>query len=1023
MYHLSRWALLGLSLAVVASPPPAAAQGTASLTGRVVDSVASQPISGARVTIAGRANGTLTDREGRYLLQGLAAGPATVRVQRIGFGPAEATVTLADGGTVTQNFTLTPAATVLSEVVVTGYGTSTRDELSGAVASVSGQDLQNTPLAGIDAAIQGRAAGVQVIQNAGNPGAGITVRIRGSASISASNQPLYVVDGVPLIRDEFSQLGLGGQDITAVTGLNPDEIENIDILKDAASAAIYGSRASNGVVMITTKRGRAQPAQVSFNLYYGSQTVPTGNRWQLLSGPEYITYMNEAALNDDPSRIAEGDDPYGPNYFGDPNDPNLPSTDWQSVMFRTAPVSNLNASVQGGSDRVQYFVSGSQFKQEGVVFGSGYDRQAARVNVDVNASARLRLKTSLSLSRESHQRVENDDTIDGVVTNAIAGTPTIPVRRPDGSFTSPSDGLAYSNPLAIATYDQAESRSFRAFGNVEAAYQTSNVVTLNGRFGMDVLNLRDLRWLSPLVEDTYSANVNGESVIGNTTANRYVIEGFVDVKPHMSQALALGLTGGASVEWNGSELDYLDGIGFSSDQFQYPGNAATVTVYDGSWTGHNLVSFFSRANAVWKDKYLLSGSLRADGSSRFGEHNRYGVFPAVSLGWQLSREPFMGGLARHGDLKLRASYGVTGNQDIADNFAPLSRFSKANYGADPGVGQRNFGNPDLRWEQTHEVNLGFDMLLLGERLTLLGDWYRKETQDLLLDRPISATSGQTTVLENIGNMENKGIELQLGALILKPSDAKGFRWNADFNIAWNHNKVLKLFENQPIPVGAYDAGRIEVGHPLGAFYTLNFTGVDPATGDAIYQDVNNDGIINDEDRVYVGSPHPKYWGGLTNEVTWGRFDLRGFLQFVQGQKIFNAISVFANDGGYYGDNKFSRALRRWQQPGDITDEPRASYDGRSGADLISSRYFEDGSYVRLQEITLRYNLPAYISNAVQMKNASLYVSGRNLYTWTKYSGYSPDVNSAGSSTNTELSTEFYAYPSARSFMIGLSGGF
>ncbi len=1013
MNHLSSWALLGLSLAVVASPPPAAAQGTASVTGRVVDSVAAQPISGVRVTIAGRANGTLTDHDGRYLLQGLAAGPATVRVQRIGFAPAEASVTLIDGGTVTQDFTLPTVATVLSEVVVTGYGTSTREDLSGAVASVSGKELQNTPLAGVDAAIQGRAAGVQVIQNAGNPGAGITVRIRGSASISASNQPLYVIDGVPLIRDDFSQLDVGGQDITGVTGLNPDEIESIDILKDAASAAIYGSRASNGVVMITTKRGRAQPAQVSFNMYYGSQDVPTGNRWDLLTGKEYVEYMNEGAANDG----------YGAQYFGDPNDPNLVNTDWQSVMFRTAPVTNFNASVQGGSDRVQYFVSGSQFKQEGVVLGSGYDRQAARVNVDINASTRLRFKTSLSLSRESHQRVENDDTIDGVVTNAIAGTPTVPVRKPDGTFTSPADGLAYSNPLAIATYDQAESRGFRSFGNVEAAYQASNVVTLNGRVGMDVLNLRDLRWLSPLVAGTYSANVNGESVIGNTTANRYVVEGFVDVKPRVSQAWVLGLTGGASVEWNGSELDYLDGIGFSSDQFQYPGNAATVTVYDGGWTGHNLVSFFSRANATWKDKYLFSGSLRADGSSRFGEHNRYGVFPAVSLGWQLTREPFMQGLARHGDLKLRASYGVTGNQDIADNFAPLARFSKANYGASPGIGQRNFGNPDLRWEQTHEVNLGVDMLLLSERLTILADWYRKETQDLLLDRPISATSGQTTVLQNIGNMENKGFELQLGALILKPSDPKGFRWNADFNIAWNHNKVLKLFENQPIPVGGYDVGRIDVGHPLGAFYTLHFTGVDPATGDAVFEDVNNDGTINDDDRVYVGSPHPKYWGGFTNQLSWGRFDLRGFLQFVQGQTIFNAISVFANDGGYYYDNKFKRALSRWQQPGDITDEPRASFDGTSGADLISSRYFEDGSYVRLQEVTLRYSLPAYISNAVQMKDASLYVSGRNLYTWTKYTGYSPDVNSAGSSTNTELSTEFYAYPSARSFMIGLSGAF
>ncbi len=1006
-----RWALLAFSLALM-YPPSVAAQGTASVTGRVVDSAAAQPVAGARVTLVGVPNGTLTDRDGRYLLQGLAAGSITVRVQRIGFVAAEANVTLVEGGSVTQDFTLGLAATVLSEVVVTGYGTSTREELSGAVASVRGDDIKGTPLAGVDAAMQGLAAGVQVIQNAGNPGAGITVRIRGSASISASNQPLFVVDGVPLLRDEFSQLGMGGQDITAVTGLNPDEIENIDILKDAASAAIYGSRASNGVVMITTRRGHASPAKVSFNMYYGSQSVPKGNRWDLLTGREYVEYMNEAAENDG----------YGSNYFGDPNDPSLVNTDWQDVMFRTAPVRNLNASVQGGSERVQYFVSGSQFNQDGVVLGSGYDRQAARVNVDVTASERLRLRTSLSLGRESHQRVENDNTIDGVVTNAIAGTPNIPVRKPDGTFTSPADGLAYSNPLAIATYSEAESRSFRAFGNVEAAYQASSIVTLNGRVGMDVINLRDLRWLSPLVEGTYSANVLGESIIGNNTANRYVIEGFADVRPQLGSQWVLGLTAGSSVEWNGSELDYLDGIGFTTDQFQYPGNAATVTVYDGGWTGHNLVSFFSRANGTWKDKYLFTVSLRADGSSRFGEHNRYGVFPAASLGWQITREPFMQGLARHGELKLRASYGVTGNQDVADDFAPLARFSKANYGAAPGVAQRNFGNPDLRWEQTHELNLGFDLLLLSERLTILADWYRKETQDLLLDRPISSTSGQTTVLQNIGSMENKGFELQLNAGILRPA-TKGLRWDANFNIAWNNNKVTKLYENQPIPTGGYDVGRIEVGHPLGAFYTLHFTGVDPATGDAVFQDVNNDGNINDDDRVYVGSPHPKYWGGFTNQLSYGRLELRGFLQFVQGQTIFNAISVFANDGGYYYDNKFKRALNRWQQPGDITDEPRASFDGVSGADRISSRMMEDGSYVRLQDLTLGYNLPDYISSALQMKNARLYVSGRNLYTWTKYSGYSPDVNSAGSSTNTELSTEFYAYPSARSFLVGLSGAF
>lgn len=1010
--RITRSFAVGL-LAIIVSAVPLVAQGGASVMGRVTDSTNAQPVAGARVSVVGSTSATLTDRDGRYLLQGLAGGTITLRAQRIGFAPADRLVTLVEGGTVTQDFSLALVATTLSDVVVTGYGTSTRENLSGAVSSVQANQIANTPLAGVDAAMQGRAAGVQVVQNAGNPGVGITVRIRGSASISASNQPLYVIDGVPMLRDEFSQLGVGGQDITAVTGINPDEIESIDILKDAASAAIYGSRASNGVVMITTKRGQAGRARVSYNTYAGTQAVPAGNRWDLMNAREYVEYMNDGAENDG----------YGAFYFGDPADTVFNrSTDWQDAVFRRAPVQNLNVGVSGGSERIQYFVSGSQFVQDGVVFGSGYNRQSGRVNVDLMASRRLSFRTSLSLSREGHKRIENDDTIAGVVTNAIASQPTVPVKL-GGNFTTQSDGLAYANPLAIATFNSAQSRSFRAFGNLQAIFAVRDGLNLNARVGMDVLNLRDLRWFSPQVGGTYAASVYGESIIGNSTANRYVFETFLDAQPRVGGSTTLGLTGGASVEWNGTESDYLDGIGFSSDQFQYPGNAATVTVYDGAWTGYNLVSFFSRANLKLQDRYLLTASLRADGSSRFGSRHRYGVFPAASLGWIVSRESFAQGLSRAGELKLRASYGVTGNHDITDNFAPLSRFGKANYGSDPGIGQNHFGNPDLRWEQTHEFNIGFDLAVLNERLTILGDWYRKVTSDLLLDRPISATSGQTSVLENIGDMQNRGFELTINALPVVSSSPNGLQWSTNFNIAWNRNKVTKLFQNQPIPVGGYDAGRIQVGHALGEFYTLHFLGADPATGDAIFEDVNGDGNINSADRVFVGSPHPKYWGGFTNELSWGGFDLRTFMQFAQGHTIFNAISVFANDGGYYYDNKFRRALARWQQTGDVTVEPRASFDGVSGADLISSRYFEDGSYVRLQEITLGYHLPTSVASALHMSEARLFFSGRNLYTWTKYGGYSPDVNSAGSDTNTELATEFYAYPSARTFMLGITGAF
>jgi TonB-linked SusC/RagA family outer membrane protein len=1013
MTQMQRWTILLVTIAAAAPPlRSAAAQGTASVSGRVVDSTSAQPVAGARVLVVGRATGTLTDREGRYTLQGLPAGTISLRAQRIGFAPQTIQVALADGSSATVDFTLTASATMLSDVVVTGYGTDSRANLSSSVASVKGSDVEGTPQAGVDAAIQGRAAGVQVIQNAGNPGVGMTVRIRGAASISASNQPLYVIDGVPLLRDDFSQLDVGGQDVSGVTGLNPDEIETIDVLKDASAAAIYGSRGSNGVIMITTKRGQAGRTRVTYGSYVGSQSVPKGNRWDLMNAAEYVEYMNEGAENDG----------YGPLYFGDPTTFG-PGTDWQSQVFRTAPVTNLNLGVNGGSDRVQYFLSGSQFDQNGVVLGSGYNRRSGRLNLDLTASDRLRFRTSFAVNRENNDRIENDNTIAGVVANAIANQPWVPARHSDQTFTTTDDGLAYENPIAIGTFNFAQSRTLRAFGSVEAAYVLSSAFTLNGRVGMDVLNLRDLRWYSPRVGGSYAESVHGESIIGEQTASRYLLESFLDFKPAAGATVTFSATGGASIERNTQELSYLDGIGFGRDVFQYPGNAAKITVYDGNWSGHNLVSFFSRANATVRDRYLFSASFRVDGSSRFGVNNRYGVFPAASIGWKITDEPFARSLGRRGELKLRASIGVTGNQDIFDDFAPRPRFAKANYAELPGIAQSSFGNPNLRWESTREYDVGFDLDLFHRRVSVTGDWYKKTTYDLLLNRPITSTSGQTSVFENVGDMLNRGFELTVTSTNLAPSTPQGLRWSTNFNISWNRNEVTRLFQNEPFNTGIRGVNRVEVGHPLGAFYTIRYLGVDPATGDARFDDINNDGAIDAADRVFVGSPHPKYWGGLTNELSWAGFDLRTFVQFTQGHTIFNGISLFALDGGYNYDNKFRRALRRWRQAGDITDEPRASFDGTSGAVETSSRYFEDGSYVRLQDVTVGYHLPTKIAALIHMADSRVYVSGRNLHTWTKFSGYSPDVNSNGSSASVSLSTEFYSYPLARTFVVGVSGSF
>lgn len=1014
-----RW-LFTAGIALAALPPTLQAQNTGAVTGQVVEQTTGTPLAGVQVHLTGTTRGQITNDQGRYLIPAVPPGAYEVRATLIGYSANAQRVTVAAGETATASFELRQSAIALDEVVVTGYGTSTRADVSTAVASVNAREIANTPVAGVDAALQGRAPGVQVVQNAGNPGVGITVRIRGHASISAGNQPLWVVDGVPILQENFSQVGVGGQDLTAVTGLNPDDIESLTVLKDAAASAIYGSRGSNGVIMVTTKRGGVSPGRVTFSTYAGTQDVR--RKWDMLRGPEYIEYFVEAMRNDGYS------DGFIEDELGAIDPGSVPDVDWQDAVFKSAAISDFNLGVSGGTERINYYLTGGYFNQRGVVLGSGYTRASGRMNVDFSASDRLLLRASLGISREEHERIVNDNTINGVVTNAIALQPNLPLRNADGSYTSPDDGLEYTNPLALAEFREIRARGLRALGSVEAGYTLSDALKLNGRVGMDVLGMRDFDWDSPRVIGTYAQSAAGVSTVANTTATRYLAEGFLTWSPQFGRS-ALTLVGGSSVEFNDEEVNELTGEGFANEQPQWPGNASTVTDYGARPTSHSLVSAFSRANLKLFDRYLLTGALRVDGSSRFGENNQYGVFPAVSAGWRLSDEPFAQGLARLADVKVRASIGLTGNQELGSDFASLARFARAPYAGIPGVAQSSLGNPDLRWEQTREINAGFDLSLLNGRLGVIGDWYTKETRDLLLNRPITSTSGQTSVFENIGNMENRGFELSINTVNIRRAGA-GLSWTMDGNITWNRNEVTRLFRDEPFNTGIRSVNRVQVGEPLGAYFMARFEGVDAQTGDALYADLDEDGNVigttNDpgaEDRMIVGSPHPDYWGGLSSTLGWRGFDLRAFMQFAQGQEVYNAIAIFADDGGYYYDNKFRRVLRRWQQPGDVTDQPRASWDGSSGARVVSSRYVEDGSYIRLQEVTLGYRIPPRFTRFAGMGEARVYVSGRNLKTWTDYSGYSPDVNSNGSGTNISLGTDFYAYPIPRAIMIGITGSF
>ena len=1005
-------ALAAIALAASALTQRAHAQQTGTVRGTVTDSASARGIAGAQVTITGSTRGGLTNDVGQYTIRDVPPGTITVRAQRIGFTPVDRTVTVTANGTAVADFTLATSARTLSEVVVVGYGTSSRQNVSSAISSVTAADIANTPAAGLDAALQGKAPGVQVMQNAGNPGNGISVRIRGPASINAGNQPLYVVDGVPILQENFSQLGLGGQDVTAVTGINPDEIETIDILKDAAASAIYGSRGSNGVVMITTKRGRAGKSHITFSGYNGwqatSETIP------MLNAQQYVEIFNESAKND-------GYDP--DDYDFTPGVDDSANYDWQKAVFRNAPVRDLQLGASGGSERVLYYLSGSYFDQSGIVIGSKYTRAAGRVNLDFNANSKLSVRTSLGLGREDNDRIQGDGSLDGIVTNAIGMQPMRPVYRADGSFAGRAQGLRYSNPVALANLNSSELETQRAFGNIEANYQLTHSLRLTGRGGFDALGLDETAWDSPTVDRTYAASANGVGKSGHTGATKYLGEGYLTIEPFSSATSHLSLVGGASVEYNKSTLNFVRGEGFTSGFHTYVRNASNVTEYDGSSTSNNLVGFFTRADYSLHDRYLLSASLRSDGSSRFGEENRYGLFPAASVGWVLSEESFASSLRKFANVKLRASYGATGNPGIGD-FAARALATGSPYSGTPGISVSQLGNPDLRWETTREFDTGADLLMFNGRVNLTADYYVRQTSDLLVQRPIPATTGLTTYWGNIGDIDNRGVDLGLNTTNIETGGTDGFAWRSTLTMTFNRNKVTSLFNDQPFTTGinGRETSIATVGKPLGSFFMYKFDGVDPQTGDAILRDVDGDGDITTADRMIVGNPHPDYFGGFTNTFSLKSFELNTFLQFSKGNDVFNMMRIFADDGACTYDNKFTDVLSRWQKPGDITDVPRMSYDCASGADAISSRFIEDGSYLRIQEITLGYRFPSRLSGKAGLDNARLYVSGRNLATFTKYSGYNPDVNSAGSDSNVIIGTDYYAYPLPRTFTIGITAG-
>lgn len=991
---------LFMFLAVLALALPSVMAQRA-VSGTVTDAANGEPIEGVAVIVKGTTTGMFTDSEGSYTLQVPDGGDVLV-FSYVGYVTLEAEVT---GSRV--NISLSEDAFELEEVVVTGFGTSKRKDLTGSVSSVSGEAIADVPVVGVQNALQGRASGVQVTTNNGQPGAGIDVRVRGSTSISASNQPLFVVDGVPIVSGSFSQIGVGNAGTNALADLNPNDIESIEVLKDASTAAIYGSRGANGVVLITTKKGARGTTKVNFSSSYGVQeawrTIPT------LSAPEYYGYINETLGDSSALGRKTGD-----NF-------------WQDEIFRQGNIADNTLSISGGNLKTRFYTSLSYNANNGILKGSAFKRLSGRLNIDHSVSDRFKFGMNMNYINSDLDRIQNDNNIYGSVSTAILLPPDVPIFNEDGTY-----GSAYGleNPVAAVTIYQNNAVTNRLIGNWFGEFELLPGLSFRANLGVDNLSFREEEYIPVGLQQGRGSNGSGS--VGHAANFRWLTDYTLNYnkvfgKSNLSAVVGYGMQENTIERISATVTD------FPTADFTTLNAGASVQGASASYTVDGLVSYFGNVRYNFDEKYILQATFRADGSSRFGEGNKFGYFPGISAAWRISSEDFMSGVSFINDLKIRASYGVTGNNNIG-NFAALQLYSGgANYLDQPGISPTQLGNPNLRWEETAQTNVGIDFTLANNRIYGNVDWFNKVTTDLLLNRPIPTTSGFTSVLENIGSVQNTGVEFQLNTRNL----VGAFKWETGFNISFIRNEVLELYNDDPIDVGF--GSRIAEGESIGSFFGYVTEGIfqtqeevdnapfqrnGTAPGDIKFADLNGDGVINDDDREILGSAQPDFVGGITNSLSWNGFSLDFFFQFSYGNEILNNNTVFA-EGMNSVFNPTKRVWdNRWTEDNPTNDPqfPRAVWGDPNQNRRDSDRFVEDGSYIRLKTLTFSYTLPSAAVNALGVSNIRIYYAGQNLLTFTNYSWFDPEVNTFDGS-NTALGTDFLTYPQARVHSGGINISF
>jgi len=988
-------------------------QQTYSLKGQIKTSTG-VPVPGATIFIKGTEQGTVTDFDGYYTIQ--VAGNEVLSISSIGLKSVQKKVL----GLRVLDVILEELTEELNEVVVVGYATQKKEDLTGAVSSVADKLLQDRPASSVDQLLQGGVAGVLVTQTSGQPGGGISVRIRGGGSIQGGNEPLYVIDGFPVYNNDLSLGVVSGNTTNPLSSLNPSDIASINVLKDASATAIYGSRGANGVVIITTKQGKKGNPKVSYETNYGIQELR--RKIGVMNASEFATLRNEALLDRNPTQ--------GPYQYLTPDQiANLGAgTDWQEAAFQAAPISTHQLTISGSGDRTKYLISGSFFDQKGVIKNTGFNRISTRINLETKINDDFQIGFHLTGSKTNNKLAPS-----GLVSALLTMPPTANIYDQNGNFTlrNPFENVI-TNPIASLELQTNKSKNLRILGTVYGEYTLWNRLKLKISLGTDINNLKEESYLpSTLYEGSL---VGGEARIAALEAYSWLNENTLTYKNIFGKHSVEGLLGFTQQQYTNEHFN-AGSQNFVTDALTFNNlGSGSVALLPGSNTySWSLLSYLGRINYNYDQRYFITTSFRADGSSRFGSDNKWGYFPSVALAWRISNEAFFSPLENTiSNLKLRVSYGTTGNQEIGV-YQSLSTLSAVRtlLGTDfvTGFTPDRIANSELGWETTKQTDIGLDVGFFDNRINLTLDAYYKKTEDLLLNVEIPWTSGFASSLQNYGSVENKGLEVAVNTVNFKGD----FNWNSGFNISFNRNKVISIGDgNTDFILGGNFNGDyiIQEGQPLGSFYGAVANGIlqpgqetelgaltgrnDPQPGDRIYKDIDGDGTFSTAaDREIIGNAQPDFIFGLTNTFNYKNIDLNILLQGSVGNEILNGnrqvLELLTGQ-----QNASLEAVNRWSEENTATAIPRASADP---SNIFLNRFVEDGSYLRLKSIVLGYTFPNAITSKFFVSNLRLYLTAENLLTWTKYTGFDPEVTSAGNTVTKGYDAG--VYPTSRSISAGL----